>query len=388
MQKPLFSEFSPVTKAEWIARIEKDLKGKPLTDLQFHLEEDITLDPFYHPDDFSEYFAPLAGVKNDNTWQIGEYIEASKVKLANQQALEALQGGANALLFELRHELTEEELLQLLEGIEFEYINTNFGQYFPGKNPTLLLERFYHLLQAKGKNPAAVAGSIDFDAILDWSEPPFEHLAKAVQFCHQHMPHFRIIEVDGRRFHSGTDRVSLELAYVIAKGSEYLAQLSAQGIHPAVANQHLQITVALSTSYFVEIAKLRALKLLWGNILKAYGAPIQMPIIEAHFAPESQDNNPNTNMIRAATQALSAVIGGADRLYILPANAALGEDSTSFSRRIARNVQHLLQLESHLDKVADAGAGSYYIEQLTSVLAEKGWAIFQEIEARGGYLNV
>lgn len=381
----LFGEFTPTTKAAWLARMEKDMRGQPLSDLQFQLEEEITLEPFYHPEDFSENYESLAG-KANNIWQIGEYVEAGKVNIANQRALEALNGGATALLFELRHELSEEELAKLLSGIELEYISTNFGQSFPGKKPTVLLELVYNFVKSSGKNPVNIAGSIDFDAILDWTEPPFDALAKAVHFCAENLPQFRIIEVDGRRFHSGVERTSLELAYILAKGSEYLAQLSERGIDPGVANQHLQIAVALSTSYFVEIAKLRALKLLWANLLQAYGAPVQMPLIEAHFAPESQDNNPNTNMIRAATQALSAVVGGADRLYVLPANAELGEDSTSFTRRIARNVQHLLQMESYVDKVADAGAGSYYIEKLTDVLAEKAWAKFQEIETQGGYL--
>ncbi len=378
-----FSEFSGVTKSEWLAKIEKDLKGRPLTDLQFQLEEDIKLAPFYHPDDFSEFYEPLA---EKTGWQIGEYIEVSPIKTANQQALEALRGGANALLFELRHELSEDELSELLTGIELEYIHTNFGQYFPDKNPPLLLEWFYNFVKASGKNTKNIAGSLDFDAILDWSNPPFDDLAKAVQFCQQEMPNFRVVEVDARRLHSGVERTSLELAYTIAKGSEYLAQLSERGIHPAIANQHTQFAIAISTSYFVEIAKLRALKILWANVLEAYGVTAQAPFIEVHFAPESQDNNPNTNMIRAATQALSAVVGGADRLYILPANAALGETSTSFARRIARNVQHLLQMESHVDKVSDNAAGSYYIEKLTNVLAEKAWAKFQEIEAQGGYL--
>ena len=383
MTELTFSEFSEVTKSAWLAKIEKDLKGKPLADLQFHLEEDIRLEPFYHPDDFSELYEPLAGKTG---WQIGEYIETSDIKIANQQALEALNGGANTLLFELRHELGEAELAQLLAGIELEYLHTNFGQYFPGKRPALLLERFYNFVKSSGKNPQNIAGSIDFDAILDWSNPPFDDLAKAVQFCHREMPNFRVVEVDARRLHSGVERTSQELAYTIAKGNEYLAQLSERGIHPGVANQYLQFAVAISTSYFVEIAKIRALKILWANVLEAHGVKAQVPFIEVHFAPESQDNNPNTNIIRAATQALSAVVGGADRLYILPANAALGEASTSFTRRIARNVQHLLQLESHLDKVSDAAAGSYYIEKLTDALAEKAWAKFQEIEAGGGYL--
>ncbi|MBK7869744.1 MAG: hypothetical protein IPJ74_03190 [Saprospiraceae bacterium] len=183
----LFEGFQSVSKSEWLAKIEKDLKGKPLADLQFQLEEDITLEPFYHPEDFNEFYKPLAG---ETSWQIGEYIEASNVKTANEQALEALNGGANALLFELRHELSEDELSQLLAGIELEYIQTNFGQYFPDKNPALLLERFYNFIKSSGKNPKNIDGSLDFDAILDWSNPPFDDLAKAVQFVIKKCPIF------------------------------------------------------------------------------------------------------------------------------------------------------------------------------------------------------
>lgn len=383
----LFEEFSPVTKSEWLAKIEKDLKGKPLADLQFHLEEDLTFEPFYHPDDFTETYAPVVSDKSNNTWEIAEYIGTQDLKTANAQALEALKGGANALLFELKRESSADELAQLLEGVQLEYVSTNFGQNFPGKKPQLLLQHFYNFLKSSGKDPATISGSIDFDAILDWVDKPFGEMAEAVQFCAQEMPNFRIIDVDARRLHSGVERISSELALMIAKGNEYLAQLSAFDISAAVANQHMQFAIASSTSYFVEIAKIRALKLLWANVLRAYDAPAVMPLIEVHFAPESQDNNPNTNMIRAATQALSAVVGGADRVYVLPANAALGEASTSFTRRIARNVQHLLQLESHADKVMDPAAGSFYIEKLTDKLATQAWSIFQEIEAKGGYLN-
>ncbi|MBK9488574.1 MAG: hypothetical protein IPO07_07135 [Haliscomenobacter sp.] len=128
----------------------------------------------------------------------------------------------------------------------------------------------------------------------------------------------------------------------------------------------------------MEIAKLRALRLLWQNVLKAYGVQTSALEIAAHFAPASQDEHPNTNLIRAATQAMSAVIGGANQLYVLPSNASLHESPTPFTRRIARNVQHLLRLESHLDKVIDPAAGSYYIEKLTEELAHKAWAIFQQ----------
>ncbi|MDV7393168.1 methylmalonyl-CoA mutase family protein, partial [Arthrospira platensis SPKY1] len=98
-----------------------------------------------------------------------------------------------------------------------------------------------------------------------------------------------------------------------------------------------------------------------------------------------QDENANTNMIRASTQAMSAAIGGADLIYVLPANHALDEASTAFTRRIARNVQHVLKMESRLHQVLDPGAGSYYIEKLTDKLAAQAWAKFQELEASGAF---
>ena len=120
------------------------------------------------------------------------------------------------------------------------------------------------------------------------------------------------------------------------------------------------------------------MRILWFNVLKAYGLSEPDLFIAAYFAPDTQDENTHTNMVRAATQAMSAIIGGAKELYILPANVGAGENPTAFTRRIARNVQHILRLESYLDKVQDPAAGSFYIEKLTEELAKKAWAIFQQ----------
>lgn len=380
----LFPEFSPVTKAEWLAKMERDLKGKPLSDLQFQLEENITLDPFYHSDDFTENYKSLDFGKSNHTWQIGAYIEEYDIKANNTKALEALNGGANALLFYVENDLSEEEFAQLFSDINLEYISINFKQAAPDSNPSQFLKHFYNFLQSNHKNPTIIQGSFNFNhSTGDWEKLPLKELAKAVQFYNQIMPNFRLIKVDAIGFHySITEAVSTELAYTIAQGNTYLAGLSEFDINPAISNRHLQFSLAIGTSYFVEIAKLRALKLLWANVLDAYKVPIEMPLIEVHFDPKSQDINPNTNMIRAATQALSAIIGGADRLYVMDSNAALDENSTPFTRRIARNVQHLLQLESYMDKVIDPSAGSYYIEKLTDKLAEEAWKKFQEIDAR------
>lgn len=212
-------------------------------------------------------------------------------------------------------------------------------------------------------------------------------LADMIHQCAESWPGYRVLQINARQYHGGPEEAINELAMTIAKGSEYLHRLQQEGVSPTLANKHLQFGIAISKSYFVEIAKLRALRLLWANVLKAYEAEHSRTQLIVHFAPETQDEQTNTNIIRASTQAMSAVIGGADRLYVLPSDHIKQEGYSEFSLRIARNLQHLLKMESHMHRVIDPGAGSYYIEKLTDKLAEGAWARFQELEREGAFAN-
>ena len=383
------SEFPTVSKSEWTARMEKELKGKPLADLSWHLDLDahIITAPFYHPEDLPEAPSPILRNSPDNDWEIGEYIEIRQIENANLEALEGLQGGVQAPLFQLGRSINDQEMTRLIEGIDVSMISTHFGQYFPGKDPQRLLFQFHRAAQKQGVQPAHLKGSIDCDPILDWPEPPFDMQADMIRFTADVMPLFKVIQVNARRLHSGPENTAWELAYTIAKGSEYLAQMSLRGLDTGLINTHLQFSLTVSTSYFVEIAKLRALRILWSNILESYGADADAGCaVEVHLAPETQEKDPNTNLIKAATQVMSAAIGGADIIYVLPSNASLLQPSDAFTRRMARNVQHILKMESHLDRVQDPAAGSYYIESLTDMFVQRAWTLFQEIEAKGGYL--
>lgn len=383
------SEFPPVSKSEWTARMEKELKGKPLADLNWHLDLDdhIITAPFYHPEDQAGAPQPILRNNPDNDWEIGEYIEVQQMDKANQEALEGLQGGVQAPLFQLGRSISDQEMAQLLQGIDVSMISTHFGQYFPGKDPQRLLFQFHRAAQKQGAQVAELKGSIDCDPILDWPEPPFDMQADMIRFTADVMPLFKVIQVNARRLHSGPENTAWELAYTIAKGSEYLAQMGLRGLDAALVNRHLQFSLTVSTGYFVEIAKLRALRILWSNILASYGANADAGCtVEVHLAPETQEKDPNTNLIKAATQVMSAAIGGADIIYVLPSNASLLKPSDAFTRRMARNVQHILKMESHLDRVQDPAAGSYYIESLTDMLVQRAWALFQDVEAKGGYL--
>lgn len=377
----IFDDFSPVSKEEWLKKIEKDLKGKPMADLQWQLEDSIQLDPLYHPDDQITGVVIPSNKRQDNDWEIGEYIIEEEVLAGNRAALNALEGGAQALLFRLEKEINQANLNQLLKDIELDFISTHFEQFYADKDPVTLLNQIHQYLKDQGKDLKSIQGSIDFDPILDWVDPPMDKMKECIVFCQENMPQFKILQVNGRGFHAGNEYSSRELGYILAKGNEYLSYLSEHGLSPALVNQHMQFAISISTSFFVEIAKLRAFRILWGNILKAHGVdPNAIPPIEIHLARETQVEDIHTNMIRATTQAMSAVMGGADRLYVRPANMVKKENPTAFTSRIARNVQHLLKMESYLDRVMDPAAGSYYIEALTHKIADEAWLKFQEIE--------
>ena len=385
--EPLFTEFSETSKEAWLGKVEKELKGKPFADLEWHLGKKITLPPFFHHDEVEPIVLPARKDQKDNDWEIGEYIDVEEPKQGNQWALEALGGGVEALLYRFKRAVAAKDIEILLNGIEMSYISAHFGFYFSGKEPWAFFDGLAAYLDQKGENNNHLNGSLDFDPILDWVDPPFEQLQQLLDRAGSVLPRFKVFQVNARRFHHGPQFAVKELALTIAKGNAYLQKLQELGTAPEKTNRHLQFSVALSTSYFVEIAKLRALRLLWANVIQAYGIAVEnMPPVEAHLAFESQDEDPNTNMIRASTQALAAVIGGVDQLYLAPSDAFKNKSGTSFSRRIARNVQHLLKMESHLAKVKDPAAGSYYLEQLTRLLAEKAWEEFQEIERKGGFM--
>lgn len=383
--KDLFAEFPPISKAEWIAKLEKELKGRSFEDLQWQLDEEIRLDPFYHPEDQTGSPASIFQ-KSNNDWEIGEYVFVNDFKQANQQALAALQDGVNALFFQIKHEPTLEELKTLLNGIQLDYVSTHFAPYYPGKNPVKIFRLLEELLAGQPELARRVKGSIDFDPLLDWTDPPLDDLAKYIMLAKESLPHFSVLQLDAKTYHGGPEDTSRELALAIAKGSEYLAQMQDRGVPAVEVNRRLQFSMAVSTSYFVEIAKLRAIRSLWANVLAAYGVEEAEPItVVAHLAPETQVKDPNTNRIKAATQAMSAIIGGADRFYVLPADIDHKEPISPASFRLARNLQHILKMESFFDQVVDPAAGSYYIEKLTDALAESAWKQFQEIEAAGGF---
>lgn len=362
-----FSEFPPVSKDEWLRQVAKDLKGKPLDELIWQTPAGLSVSPFVHADDFPEPPQPLS--TEPNRWEICESLSVTDPVAANRQALDALEGGAWALELHFGTPPSFDALAQLFEGIYLDFIGLHFTGPGVAANPGAVLGHLERLARERGLSAESLRGSLGYDPVAQGAgslAPDWRYLAELVAFAQQKFPQFRVVTLEGDR-----------PADLLRRANVYLEKLSERGgTAPAQTAAAAQFSVKIGTSYFLEMAQLRALNLVWLNVLKAWGAPPVSPALAASFRPDAYTDDLYTNMIRATTMSMSAVLGGAGRLTVLPYDAgreAMATYPQAFSRRIARNVQHLLKMESGLDQLADPAAGSYYIETLTRQLAEQMW---------------
>ena len=199
----------------------------------------------------------------------------------------------------------------------------------------------------------------------------------------------KFITVGGDIFQNCGSTIVQELAFTMAVGSEYLNKLMENGLSVDDAASAMKFNFSISSNYFMEIAKFRAARMLWANIVKGYNPEKECSCkMFAHAVTSTWNQtayDPYVNMLRGTTEAMSATLGGVHSLEVLPFDYSF-EAPTEFSKRIARNAQLLLKHESHFDQVIDPAGGSYYIESLTSSIAAEAWALFREIEEKGGYI--
>lgn len=373
-----FAEFTPVSKEEWLARIAKDLKGRPLDDLYWHLNAEITVDPFGHADDWPAPPPPLfsgAGV-----WEINEDVEEPELVAANRQALEALQSGVGSLRFQVPAQRFSAIFQELLNGIYADHISLHFCGAGVQEGPAAVLAALKE--QAQGIPSKQLRGSLFYDPAADSGRlRDWRYVTDLLQYALAEFPGFRCITIDGHPEFGGPANTATELAGLLRRSQVYFENLTARGMHADQIAAQMQHSLYIGKSYFVEIAKLRAFKILWVNFLHAWGAAPVYPVQDVRFFPGDYTADLYTNMIRATTMAMSATLGGAQRLTVLPYDAGREAEAVyprAFARRVARNVQHLLQLESGFGELADPAAGSYYLEKLTAQLASAAWQVFQK----------
>ncbi|MCS6929216.1 MAG: methylmalonyl-CoA mutase family protein [Saprospiraceae bacterium] len=378
LPEDFFADFPPVSKAEWLERIAKDLKGKAVEDLYWQLSDELRIDPFAHPDDQPQPPLPLS--EEVHHWSINEDVEQANPQAANQQALEALAFGAESISFTL---LDLGQLSTLTENIYLDYIELNFSGQAVDAAPAAVLHNLGEEAQRRAIPTNRLRGALYYDPLARSRPVDWRYLSDLVAYAREAFPGYRVLSVNGGSTYVGPAQVVQELTRLLQRGNEYLRQGAERGIDPAALAAQMQFCLEVGKSYYVEIARLRAFCLLWLNILQAWRIPLEYPVLDVRFAPAAYTEELYTNMIRATTMAMSAVLGGARRLTVLPYDAGrehLAKSPQTFSRRIARNVQHLLKLESGFAELTDPVAGSYFLEKLTAQLATHAWKAFSQAE--------
>lgn len=356
-QNDLLRVFEPVATETWHQAIERFLKGKPLEHLNWDVEEQLTISPLRRRSNSPAQ--SLAAGRSDNSWHIAECWTLKTLEdlaTTRQQLLHALQQGVNALVLDWEWQPSQQELAGVLDGVELAYVWVHLK--FPAANASEAVTQLQGLPQA-----AAWRGSVAL------SVPPTGDDLKAALQASAEFPQLRLL----------TWRIaqpnSAHLAQSLYQASQWMDQGLALGFTPAQIAAQIRFEIALPPHYFTAIAYLRAARRLWLALLEAYEAPKAVQPWWHAYTVNPTGADPYRNMLVGTTQALSAVIGGVDSLLVTPANAF---DTEVFppARRMARNVQHLLQAESYLDRVVDPAAGAYYIEHMTERLADRAWQQF------------
>ena len=406
MSEKLFTEFPPVTTEQWEEVITKDLKGADYDKkLVWKTIEGFNVRPYYRAENLADIkfmdtqpgqFPFVRGTKKSNEWLIRQdFCACENLEEANKLALDALMKGANSVGFQIpRKGLDEKEMAVLLKDFCLPAVEVNFCGCCPGKTRGTL-DSFLKYAEAQGVAKDEIRASFDFSPLHAltvkgrFCDDAFDKLADCVKAVAAY-PGIRVVAVKACDFNSAGSSISQELGYAMAIGSEYMTALTDRGLDAAEVARRIKFTFAISGNYFFEIAKFRAARVLWANIVKAYGVEdLDAMKIKVHAVTSSWNQtvyDAYVNMLRGTTEAMSAALAGVDSIVVLPFDHAFRAPN-EFSNRIARNTQSILKEEAHFDKVEDPGAGSYYIETLTSSIAKAAWDIFKSVDEKGGYVE-
>ncbi len=382
----LFAGFPPVTTEAWEAQIQIDLKGADYEKkLIWNTYEGIPVRPYYREENTKA--AVIPGMPDN--WEIRQDIEEESIAEINALACEISKKGAEGLGLDCSHVRSQEDLETLLSGINPEQIalhfrnSSNFIQLFEWFIAWLKIHK-YSLTKVRGSLGYAPLDTLPVEGELretSWKETALTLLSLA-----QELPGFRVITISGNLFHEAGSTLTQELGYALSMAHEYVHFLKNTSPVKDIARS-VQIELASGSNYFLEIAKFRAARILWANMLSEYGEHGINVVLAARTSRWNKTlYDPYVNMLRSTTESMAAALGGANIILTEPFDIVFRKPDI-FSMRMARNQQILLKEESWLNKVADPSAGSYYIENLTQLLCEYAWNIFREVEQKEGFIQ-
>jgi len=417
-------EASRPTRADWAAAAAKELKG---TDATWHTPEGIAVKPLYTAEDIAELdpglpgFAPFtrgpyASMYTGRPWTIRQYAGFSTAEDSNAFYRRNLAAGQKGLsvAFDLATHRgydsdhprvvgdvgkagvaidTLEDMAVLFDGIplgEMSVSMTMNGAVLP------ILAFYIVAAEEQGVAPEQLQGTIQNDILKEFAvrntyiyppEPSMRIVADIIAYTSAHMPRFNSISISGYHMQEAGATAVQELAFTLADGAEYVRTAMARGLDVDAFAGRLSFFFGIGMNFFMEIAKLRAARLLWHRIMSGFAAKKPKSLMLRTHCQTSgvslTEQDPYNNIIRTTVEAMAAVLGGTQSLHTNSFDEAIALP-TDFSARIARNTQLVIAEETGIPNVADPLGGSYYVEALTKEIADAAWALIEEVESLGG----
>ena len=417
------------TRADWEKTAAKELRDKPLSSLNWQTLEGIEVKPLYTAEDVAGLpqmgelpgIAPFtrgvrATMSAGRPWTLRQYAGFSTAEESNafyRKALAAGQQGVSVAFDLATHRGYDsdhprvvgdvgkagvaidsvEDMKILFDGIPLEKVSVSMtmnGAVIP------ILANFIVTGEEQGVPRAALSGTIQNDILKEFMvrntyiyppEPSMRIIADIIEYTSAEMPKFNSISISGYHMQEAGANLVQELAFTLADGREYVRAAIARGMNVDDFAGRLSFFFAIGMNFFMEAAKLRAARMLWTRIMQEFKPQKTGSLMLRTHCQTSgvslQEQDPYNNVIRTAYEAMAAALGGTQSLHTNALDEAIALP-TEFSARIARNTQLILQEETGITHVVDPLAGSYYVESLTHELAEKAWALIEEVEAMGG----
>lgn len=395
----LFDQFPPVSTEEWRAKVEADLKGAPFDKkLVWRTNEGFNLQPMYRAEDIKDFdttnslpgeYPYVRGIKMDNEWLSRQEIIADTPEKANEIALDVLGKGVNSLGFKVKDAA---DIATLLNGVDLGKVEINL--VCCPKKAIAVATALVDYIKANGAE-SSFRGSVSFNPFkkaLKHGQPfPGDIAQMGAEMVKIAAPveGLRVLSVDSEMLSNAGAYIFQELGYALAWGAEWLTLLTEAGVSASDVAKRIKFNMGVSSNYFMELAKFRAARMLWAQIVKQYPGTSDDDCKQHVHAITSRFNqtiyDAHVNLLRSQTECMSAALAGVESITVTPFDTPY-QTPDAFSERIARNQQFLLKEESHLDKVVDPAGGSYYVETLTVSIAKEAWKLFLEVEEKGGFL--
>ncbi len=399
----LFAEFIGSTRDEWVEATIKSLKGKPFEKLIKSTYEGFDLQPMYrtedtvniaHNDTLPGQYPYVRGTQVDGyksqPWLIAQDINISDPKAFNEALKHDLERGQTAIYVGNHLQINSVEDLEILfAGIDL----TQHPLFIQADTD---VSDIYHLLTDYLKDDIGqVSGCIGYDPLHHLaktgsvSADRFDAMAELTTLASQQSPKMDTISIQTNIYHDAGANAVQESAIAMAVGVRYLSEMQDRGLDIDIIAQRMRFFLSVGENFFMEIAKLRAIKMMWAQIIREFGGNEESQKIKLHVSTGARNKtrlDPHVNMLRVTTETMAGAIGGVESISVAPFDASFGE-SDNFSRRIARNVQLILQDEVNLTNVIDPAGGSWYVEHLTDQLAQSAWEFFQQIEGQSGMIQ-